>query len=149
MRAGAQFVRNTPLIRGAMLRCFAFALPASAPWALLPLVVREQLGLGPGMFGLILGLMGAGGVISGLVMPRLAPLMARGTMVFAAHARLLRRYGDARPGPPLGRGGGRDGAVRHRLGGRLCHDPGHSAARLPALGARGPWGSTSFRTTAP
>ncbi len=84
MRAGARFVRNTPLIRSAMLRCFAFALPASAPWALLPLVVREQLGLGPGMFGLILGLMGAGGVTSGLIMPRLARLMSRGTMVFLA-----------------------------------------------------------------
>ncbi len=84
MRAGARFVRNTPLIRSAMLRCFAFALPASAPWALLPLVVREQLGLGPGMFGLILGLMGAGGVTSGLIMPRLARFMSRGTMVFVA-----------------------------------------------------------------
>ena len=82
--AGARFVRNTPLIQNAMLRCFAFALPASAPWALLPLVVREQLGLGAGMFGLILGLMGAGGVTSGLLMPRAARLMARGTMVFAA-----------------------------------------------------------------
>ncbi|MBV9117554.1 MAG: MFS transporter, partial [Acetobacteraceae bacterium] len=72
IRAGARFVRNTPLIQNAMLRCFAFALPASAPWALLPLVVREQLGLGAGMFGLILGLMGAGGVTSGLLMPRAA-----------------------------------------------------------------------------
>ncbi|HJS88275.1 MAG TPA: MFS transporter [Acetobacteraceae bacterium] len=84
MRAGTRFVRNTPLIQNAMLRCFAFALPASAPWALLPLVVREQLGLGAGMFGLILGLMGAGGVTSGLLMPRLARLMSRGAMVFTA-----------------------------------------------------------------
>lgn len=84
MRAGARFVRNTPAIRRAMIRCFAFALPAAAPWALLPLVVREQLHLGPGMFGLILGVMGAGGVTSGLLMPRVATLMSRGTMVFAA-----------------------------------------------------------------
>ncbi len=83
MRAGARFVRNTPAIRRAMIRCFAFALPAAAPWALLPLVVREQLHLGPGMFGLILGVMGAGGVTSGLFMPRVARLMSRGTMVFA------------------------------------------------------------------
>ncbi len=84
MRAGARFVRNTPAIRAAMVRCFAFALPAAAPWALLPLVVREQLGLGPGMFGVILGLMGAGGVTSGLAMPLLAGRMSRGTMVFIA-----------------------------------------------------------------
>ncbi len=84
MRAGTRFVRSTPAIRAAMLRCFAFALPASAPWALLPLVVREQLGLGPGMFGLILGLMGVGGVTSGLAMPLLARRLSRGTMVFLA-----------------------------------------------------------------
>ncbi|MEO8715095.1 MAG: MFS transporter, partial [Acetobacteraceae bacterium] len=84
MRAGTRFARNTPAIRAAMVRCFAFALPASAPWALLPLVVREQLHLGPGMFGLILGVMGAGGVTSGLLMPFFTQLMSRGTMVFAA-----------------------------------------------------------------
>jgi len=84
MRAGTRFARNTPAIRAAMARCFAFALPAAAPWALLPLVVREQLHLGAGMFGLILGVMGAGGVTSGLLMPFFARLMSRGTMVFAA-----------------------------------------------------------------
>lgn len=84
MRAGTRFVHNTPAIRRAMIRCFAFALPAAAPWALLPLVVREQLHLGPGMFGLILGVMGAGGVTSGLLMPRVARLMSRGRMVLAA-----------------------------------------------------------------
>jgi MFS family permease len=82
MRAGTRFVRNTPAIRSAMVRCFIFALPASAPWALLPLVVREQLGLGPGMFGLILGLMGAGGVTSGLVLPLLTRRLSRGSVVF-------------------------------------------------------------------
>lgn len=84
MRAGTRFARNTPAIRSAMIRCFAFALPAAAPWALLPLVVREQLHLGPGMFGLILGVMGAGGVSSGLLMPFFAGRMSRGTFVFAA-----------------------------------------------------------------
>ena len=49
MRAGVRFVRNTPAIRNAMVRTIAYSLPASAPWALLPLVVREQLHLGAGM----------------------------------------------------------------------------------------------------
>ncbi len=84
MRAGGRFVRNTPAIRAAMVRSFAYALPASAPWALLPLVVRQQLGLGAGMYGLILGLMGAGGVASGLLMPRIAKRVNRGAMVFLA-----------------------------------------------------------------
>ncbi len=71
MRAGTRFVRNTPAMRAAMLRAFAYSLPAAAPWAVLPLVVREQLGFGAGMYGLILGVMGAGGVAAGMGLPAL------------------------------------------------------------------------------
>ena len=73
IRAGMRFVRHTPNMRAAMVRSFAFSLPAAAPWALLPLVVRQQLGLGAGMYGLILGLMGVGGVHRGCCCRRLPP----------------------------------------------------------------------------
>jgi MFS family permease len=69
MRAGVRFVRNTPAVRAAMLRTIAYSLPCSAPWALLPLVVREQLHLGAGMYGFVLGMMGVGGVTSGMLLP--------------------------------------------------------------------------------
>jgi MFS family permease len=75
MRAGVRFVRNTPAVRAAMLRTIAYSLPCSAPWALLPLVVREQLHLGAGMYGFILGMMGVGGVTSGMLLP-----LARGRL---------------------------------------------------------------------
>ncbi len=52
MRAGMRFVRNTPAMRAAMLRSAVFFFTGAGPWALLPLVVRDQLGLGAGMFGL-------------------------------------------------------------------------------------------------
>ncbi len=84
MRAGTRFVRHSPAMRAAMLRIFAYALPAAAPWALLPLVVRDQLGLGPGMYGVILGLMGVGGVASGLLLPRVSRVLSRGGTVLAA-----------------------------------------------------------------
>jgi len=84
MRAGARFVHSTPAIRAAMIRCFAYAFPASAPWALLPLVVRAQLHLGPGMFGLILGVMGAGGVSAGLALPLISARLSRSEIVFLA-----------------------------------------------------------------
>ncbi len=51
MRAGVRFVRNTPAVQYAMVRTIAYSIPAAAPWALLPLLVREHLGLGPGMYG--------------------------------------------------------------------------------------------------
>jgi MFS family permease len=81
MRAGIRFVRNTPAVRYAMVRTIAFSIPASAPWALLPLLVRKDLGLGPGMYGVILGMMGIGGVTSGMLLPLARGRIDRGTTV--------------------------------------------------------------------
>ena len=47
MRAGMRFVRNTPAIQAAMVRTACYSIPASAPWALLPLFVRRDLCLVP------------------------------------------------------------------------------------------------------
>ncbi len=81
MRAGIRFVRNTPAIQFAMVRTIAYSIPASAPWALLPLLVREHLHLGPGMYGVILGMMGIGGVTSGMLLPLVRGRVSRGTTV--------------------------------------------------------------------
>ena len=84
VRAGTRFVRNTPAMRAAMIRSFAYSVPAAAPWAMLPLVVHSQLGLGAGMFGLILGMMGLGGVTAGMLLPNLRGKVSRGTTVLGA-----------------------------------------------------------------
>jgi MFS family permease len=84
MRAGMRFVRHTPIMRAAIARTAAFFFAAAAPWALLPLVVKQQLGLGPGFFGTLLGLMGAGGVAAGMLLPQLRARLSRGDSVFAA-----------------------------------------------------------------
>ena len=84
MRAGMQFVRHTPAMQAATLRSVAFFLPCAAPWAMLPLIVREQLHLGAGSFGMLLGLMGIGGVTAGMLLPRFRGVAGRGTIVFGA-----------------------------------------------------------------
>lgn len=84
MRAGMRFARHTPIMRAAMLRAAAFFAPAAAPWGMLPLVVREQLGLGAGFYGLLLGLMGIGGVTAGLMLPDVRARLSRGNTVFLA-----------------------------------------------------------------
>ena len=84
VRAGMRFVRHTPAMQAAIIRSMAYFLPAAAPWAMLPLVVREQLGLGAGSFGLLLGLMGVGGVTSGMLLPRMRAYAGRGRIVFFA-----------------------------------------------------------------
>jgi MFS family permease len=81
MRAGMRFVRNTPAIQSAMVRTAAYSIPASAPWALLPLFVRRDLDLGPGMYGFILGMMGIGGVTSGMLLPMVRGKLSRGMTV--------------------------------------------------------------------
>ena len=81
MRAGMRFVRNTPAVQYAMVRTIAYSIPSAAPWALLPLFVREHLGLGPGMYGVILGMMGIGGVTSGMLLPLVRGRVSRGTTV--------------------------------------------------------------------
>ena len=81
MRAGVRFVRNTPAIRAAMMRTIAYSLPCAAPWGLLPLFVRQELGLGAGMYGVILGMMGIGGVSSGMLLPLARRRFSRGRTV--------------------------------------------------------------------
>jgi MFS family permease len=81
MRAGMRFVRNTPAIQHAMIRTIAYSIPAAAPWALLPLYVRRDLDLGPGMYGVILGMMGVGGVTSGMLLPIVRGRLSRGATV--------------------------------------------------------------------
>ncbi|MEA2744624.1 MAG: hypothetical protein QOG25_2995, partial [Acetobacteraceae bacterium] len=81
MRAGMRFVRNTPAIQAAMIRTASYSIPASAPWALLPLFVRRDLDLGPGMYGVILGMMGIGGVTSGMLLPIVRGKLSRGATV--------------------------------------------------------------------
>jgi MFS family permease len=81
MRAGLRFVRNTPAVQHAMIRTIAYSIPASAPWALLPLFVRHELDLGAGMYGLILGMMGIGGVTSGMLLPMVRGKLSRGATV--------------------------------------------------------------------
>jgi MFS family permease len=81
IRAGMRFVRNTSAIQAAMVRTASYSIPASAPWALLPLYVRHDLGLGPGMYGVTLGMMGVGGVTSGMLLPMVRRRVSRGGTV--------------------------------------------------------------------
>jgi MFS family permease len=69
MRAGARYVRNNPRLRATLVRAVGFFLPASAYWALLPLVARGQLHGGPTLYGILLGAIGAGAVGGVFLLP--------------------------------------------------------------------------------
>ena len=84
MRAGLRFVRHTPVMQAAMIRTGCFFFAAAAPWAVLPLIVKQQLHMEAGTYGLLLGLMGAGGVTAGLLLPQIRHRFSRGTTVFGS-----------------------------------------------------------------
>lgn len=71
MRTGVRYVRHSGPLQLVLIRVAVFVVPASAFWALLPLYAREQLGLGPAGYGVLLGFFGAGAVAGGLVLPAL------------------------------------------------------------------------------
>jgi MFS family permease len=71
MRAGARYVRHNPRLRATLGRTVGFFLSASAYWALLPLLARNQLHGGPTLYGILLGAIGAGAVAGAFLLPRL------------------------------------------------------------------------------
>ena len=88
--AGLRYARHNPHLRATLVRAAGFFLFASAYWALLPLVAREQIGGGRSLYGILLGVIGAGAVGGAFVLPwlktRLGPdrLMALGALGQAA-----------------------------------------------------------------
>lgn len=71
VRSGLRYARHSEAMRALLLRNFCFSLCASAFWALLPLIARDQLGLGPGGFGLLFAGFGCGAIISATMLPKL------------------------------------------------------------------------------
>jgi MFS family permease len=63
MVAGLRYVRLSPAIRSVLLRSTVFGIAASAVWALMPLIARDQIGGGPSIYGLLLGAFGVGAVL--------------------------------------------------------------------------------------
>lgn len=63
MVAGLRYVRLSPAIRSVLFRSTVFGITASAVWALMPLIARDQIGGGPSIYGLLLGAFGVGAVL--------------------------------------------------------------------------------------
>ncbi len=99
MRTGLRYARHNAHLRATLLRAVGFFLFASAYWALLPLVARNQIAGGPELYGVLLGLIGVGAVGGAFALPwlkaKLGPdrLVAAGTFGTAV---TLAAYGLAR-----------------------------------------------------
>jgi predicted MFS family arabinose efflux permease len=69
MLTGLRHARRNPHLRATIIRATGFFIFASAYWALLPLVARNQVQGGPALYGILLGAIGASAVIGALVLP--------------------------------------------------------------------------------
>jgi len=70
VRSGLRYLRHSPPLRALVIRNLSFSVCASALWALLPVIARDELGAGAGGFGILLGFFGAGAVVGALWIPR-------------------------------------------------------------------------------
>ena len=85
-RAGLRYVWNAGLVRRVLVRLALFIVPASALWALLPLVASAQLGLDSNGYGLLLGAIGIGSVGGAFVIPRARARLGANVTVMIASA---------------------------------------------------------------
>lgn len=92
---GFRHARYNPHLRATLVRAAAFFFFASAYWALLPLVARNQIASGPALYGLLLGAIGTGAVGGAFALPWMKKilrpdwLVALGTCGTAATLLLL------------------------------------------------------------
>ena len=84
VRIGLGHAWHNPNLRSTLWRTLGFALFASAYWALLPLVARNQLEGGPDLYGILLGGIGAGAIGGAFVLPRVKEMLGPDRLVQAA-----------------------------------------------------------------
>jgi MFS family permease/quinol monooxygenase YgiN len=83
IRTGFRYARNNPHLRATLIRGAAFFLFGSGYWALLPLVTRDQVAGGPDLYGLLLGVIGAGAVGGAFALPWLKAQLGADRLVAA------------------------------------------------------------------
>lgn len=84
MRAGLRYAMRAPELQVVLIRSVGFFLFASGLWALLPIIARRDLGLGPAGYGGLLTFMGIGAISGAILMPRLRGRMSANMITLAA-----------------------------------------------------------------
>jgi MFS family permease len=75
IKTGLRYVRHSPGLKAVLWRTGVFIVFTSSLWALLPLVVRYEMGGSSADYGILLGCFGAGAVAGAAFMPRLQRLL--------------------------------------------------------------------------
>jgi MFS family permease len=83
LRAGLRYAHASHDLHRILWRAVLFFAFASAVWALLPIVARQEIGGGPGFYGLMLGSVGAGAILGALLLPRARARLGQDRLVLA------------------------------------------------------------------
>lgn len=70
-RTGLRFVWNSTEMQTVLIRTFFFIFFISGLWALLPVIVKQDLQLGAAGYGLLLGCIGVGAVVGAAMLPQI------------------------------------------------------------------------------
>jgi MFS family permease len=95
IQSGVRYAWHSPAMRALVIRNLNFSVCASAFWALLPVIARDQLGLGAGGYGLLSAGFGIGAVVGALSIPRelqrkpLNSLVTSGVILWTAATTLI------------------------------------------------------------
>jgi predicted MFS family arabinose efflux permease len=80
---GFRHARYNKNLRATLIRAVAFFFFASAYWALLPLVARNQIAGGPELYGILLGAIGIGAVVGAFTLPSMKVALGSDLLVAA------------------------------------------------------------------
>jgi len=86
IQSGLRYALHSPALKATLVRAVAFFLFASAYWAMLPLIAKDLLSGGPGLYGTLLGCVGAGAVLGALFLPKLRKRLGADRTVAAGTA---------------------------------------------------------------
>ncbi len=84
MRTGWRYGINSRSLRATAVRTAAFLVFASAYWALLPMVARQQIAAGPGAYGVLLGCIGLGAIVGAGALSRVRARLGPDRVMAAA-----------------------------------------------------------------
>ncbi len=86
LRAGMRYARQASVLQSVLVKAACFFVFANALTALLPIVVKQELGASAGTYGLLLGCIGIGAIAGAMLLPALRTRVDPDAMVLAATA---------------------------------------------------------------
>jgi MFS family permease len=84
LRAGLRYAGQASVLQSVLVKAACFFVFASALTALLPIVVKQELGASAGTYGLLLGCIGVGAIAGAMLLPALRTRFDPDAMVLAA-----------------------------------------------------------------